>query len=63
MQGTAVPLETPYSDSIIVMKEMNWSWTDLQEAPADLVDELLVRISARSHWESERDKFKKSMRQ
>ena len=28
------------------MREMHWSWTDLCAAPADLVQEALIRIAA-----------------
>jgi len=32
------------------MAEMGWSWEDLQNAPAPLVDEIVTRLQARRHW-------------
>jgi hypothetical protein len=37
-----------YPNEIAVMQEMGWSWSDLLDAPADLVDEILTRLAAQS---------------
>jgi len=46
-----------YADEIRIMRALGWSWIDLQSAPADLVEELAIRLSAESHWQSERLKL------
>ncbi len=43
------------------MKEMGWSWSDLQEAPFDLVHEILIRATAESKWKRQKDKLKESI--
>lgn len=60
MQDVATPLATRYGDELAVMQEMSWSWRDLQDAPADLVEEIRVRRAARLHWEAERAKLEKA---
>lgn len=32
------------------MREMGWSWADLLEAPAVVVEEIAFRISEQIHW-------------
>jgi hypothetical protein len=34
------------------MKEMGWSWGDLQSAPFDLVEEILSRAEYREKWQA-----------
>jgi hypothetical protein len=34
------------------MREMQWSWRELQDTPADLVDEIAERIAARQAAEA-----------
>lgn len=35
-----------YGMAISIMREMGWSWQQLQAAPFDLVQELVIRLSA-----------------
>jgi len=35
-----------YGAAIAIMRELHWSWRDLRDAPADLVQELLIRMGA-----------------
>lgn len=39
-----------FSLHIDMMREMGWSWQDLMDAPAPLVDELAWRLQAKNHW-------------
>ena len=47
---------TRYGVYMAVMREYGWSWQDLQEAPADLVEEITWRMMAEQHWQAERNK-------
>lgn len=42
---------------IRLMREMHWSWADLQDAPWDLVDELAVRLEAERKWTEKKRKL------
>ena len=61
MHGAAAIDDTRYAVEIGLMREMRWSWDDLQNAPADLVEMLIERIAAERHWESERLKLQRAM--
>lgn len=52
----ASPQEQPgrYWQQIAIMKEMHWSWSDLENSPADLVEEVLMHIISERRWESKR---------
>lgn len=39
-----------FAVEIDIMQEMHWSWRELCEAPAALLDELVTRLQARRHW-------------
>jgi len=41
---------------------MGWGWSDLQDAPADFVDEIVQRMTARNHWQETRRKLDESKR-
>jgi len=58
-----VSTPTRYGPLMAVMKEYGWSWRDLCEAPADLVEELVHRITAEQHWTAERNKRDAQMAQ
>jgi len=47
---------TRYGVYMSIMREYGWSWQDLQEAPADLVEEITWRMTAEQHWTAERNK-------
>jgi IS5 family transposase len=59
MRNTAAPMPGRYAVELAVMDEMGWSWQALQSAPADLVEEILVRRGARLHWEEQRQRLDK----
>ena len=52
----AKPQETPgrYGLQFVIMHEMGWSWRELNEAPNDLVEEVLLHINYQRHWERKR---------
>jgi hypothetical protein len=47
---------TRYGVYMAIMREYGWSWRDLCEAPADLVEEIVWRTTAEQHWQAERNK-------
>ena len=51
-----VTTPTRYGVLIAIMREFGWSWQDLCAAPADLVDELSIRVAAENHWTAQRRK-------
>jgi hypothetical protein len=61
MQDQVTPLASRYGMEIAVMKEMTWSWSDLQAAPLDLVEELAVRLAEREKWTAKRQQLDRDM--
>lgn len=51
-----MPVADPgrYGAEIRVMRAMGWSWAELQNTPADVVDELRTRLEAEAHWTEQR---------
>jgi len=43
-----------YGAEIGMMRMMGWSWAELQDTPADVVDELRTRLAAEAHWTAQR---------
>jgi len=54
MRNQSLPMPGRYAVELAVIEETGWSWQELLAAPADLVEEILVRRGARMHWERER---------
>jgi len=54
MRNQSQPMPGRYAVELAVIEETGWSWQALLAAPADLVEEILVRRGARLHWERER---------
>lgn len=50
MYDTAVEDDTPFAVEIEVMRHMRWSWADLMQTPADVVDAIIERITAEGYW-------------
>jgi hypothetical protein len=59
--GTA-PAPTRYGILIAIMREYGWSWTDLLGAPADLVEEIAVRLESEREFTNERSKRDAAMK-
>lgn len=59
-----MPIHDPgrYALEIRIMREMGWSWRDLQDSPADLVEELQIRMNAESRWLEQRRKLDAQIR-
>ena len=51
-----------YDLEIVLMQEMGWSWRELMETPADLVEELALRHSLEAKWRRERRNMEKALR-
>ena len=49
-----VSTPTRYGVLMAIMREYGWSWRDLCDTPADLVEEIAMRLSAEQHWAAER---------
>lgn len=47
-----------YALEYAVCREMGWSWLELQETPADFVDEVLERARLREKWRKVREGLK-----
>lgn len=60
MLGWSVADPGRYGSDIRILRAMGWSWSDLQNSPADLIDELRVRLDAEAHWTAERRKLDES---
>ncbi len=54
--ATTVAAPTRYGVLLTIMREYGWSWRDLQDAPADLVEEIAMRLTAEQHWQAERNR-------
>lgn len=63
MNGVYTPMPTRYPGLIALIEEYHWTWRDINEAPADLIDELLTRIHALRKWQGERDKREQAKRE
>lgn len=46
-----------YAIEISVCQEMGWTYADLLSTPADMVDEIIVRMNAQNKAESKRMKI------
>lgn len=55
--SAAVSTPTRYGVLIAIMHEYGWSWRDLCEAPADLIEEIGTRLMAERHWRAERQRM------
>lgn len=49
------PAESVYGQDIAVMHYMHWSWDAYQEAPHDLIDEIIARIHGEA-WAADHPK-------
>jgi hypothetical protein len=56
-----VTTPTRYGILMAIMREYGWSWQELCEAPADLVEEISMRMTAEQHWMAERRKRDEAM--
>lgn len=63
MHDVQQPIPTRYPGIVVLFEEYHWTWRDVQEAPADLIDELLTRIYAKRKWEGEKEAFEKARKQ
>lgn len=54
-------LHTAYELEYHVMKEMHWGPRDFLDAPPDLIEEIIERISARSKWERKKQDWDEAM--
>ena len=60
-KGGAVSAPSRYGSLISVMERMHWSWQDLKNAPADLIEEIIQRIQSESRWRHEKAAFDAQM--
>jgi hypothetical protein len=62
MHGGTSPAPTRYGILIAIMREYGWSWTDLMDAPADLVEEIAIRLESEREFTNERSKRDAAMK-
>jgi len=48
---------TRHGVDIALMEHTGWSWRELRETPAAVVEEMIVRIEARSHWRKKKQEL------
>lgn len=56
MQDASEATPTHYGIILHIMREYHWSWTDIVNAPADLIQEIAIRLEAEYHWREARRK-------
>ena len=54
MNGVPVAIPGRYAIEISVCQEMGWTYMDLMNTPADMVDEIIVRMNAQNKAEQTR---------
>lgn len=62
MHGIVPELSTRYDVEIAVMKEMHWSFSDYSQAPEDLIEEIILRLSADNSWERKKREIDEARR-
>ena len=56
MHGAEAGITTRYGSEIAIMKHMGWSYSDLMNTPADLVEEIGLRLDAEARWRKEKER-------
>lgn len=54
IDGVPSPVAGRYAVEITVCEQMGWTYTELMATPADMVDEIVVRLNAQSNAERRR---------
>lgn len=54
VDGVPSPMGGRYAVEISVCQEMGWTYSQLLDTPADMVDEIIVRMNAQGEAESKR---------
>ena len=62
MYGGTSPAPTRYGILLAVMREYGWTWQELCDSPADLVEEICVRLEAEREFVDERRKRDEAMK-
>ncbi len=63
MQDASQATPTHYGMILHIMREYKWSWNDIVTAPADLIQEVAIRLEAEYHWRDERRKLDEDLAQ
>ena len=61
MHEVTQPANGRYGGAIAIMRHMHWGWRELQDAPADLVEEVAFRLAQENKWTEERRKLDAAM--
>lgn len=61
MHGISTGDSYPYDIELAIMREMHWSWSQLQEAPFDMLNVILAEISARNKWQRKKQEWDEEM--
>lgn len=57
VDGVPSPVGGRYAVEITVCEQMGWTYADLMNTPADMVDEIVIRLNAQSKAEQRRHKL------
>ncbi len=57
IDGVPSPIGGRYAVEITVCEQMGWTYTDLMNTPADMVDEIVIRLNAQGKAEQRRHKL------
>jgi hypothetical protein len=50
MLGIEPNTQSKFGVEIAIMEHTGWSWAELRQTPAAVIDEMIVRIEAKSYW-------------
>lgn len=50
-----------YDMEVAIMRHMHWGWRELNEAPADLIQEIAFRMAQENRWTQERQAMDRQM--
>jgi len=62
IDGVPTPIGGRYAVEIAVCQEMGWTYTQLMETPADMVDEIVIRLNAQGKAERRRHEIQEQKR-
>lgn len=57
VDGVPSPVGGRYAVEITVCEQMGWTYADLMNTPADMVDEIVIRLNAQGKAEQRRHKM------
>lgn len=62
IDGVPSPIGGRYAIEITVCEQMGWTYAQLMDTPADMVDEIVIRLNAQNKAEQQRHKQQEQKR-